>query len=160
MLAAEKKKHYVERYGRPATADGWHFLTGTDAAIHTVADAIGFHYAFDENIQQYAHAAAIYVVTPTGAVSRYFLGLDYSPKSVRYALVEASNNRLGTVADQIILFCYHYDPATGKYGADILDAVRIGGVLTVLACATFVIVSLRRERMQAGAPERPIADRI
>jgi protein SCO1/2 len=160
MLAAEKKNSYVERYGRPETADGWHFLTGKEPDIRAVAGAIGFHYAYDPDIQQYAHAAAIYVATPKGTVARYFLGLDYAPKGLRYALVEASNDRLGTVADQIILFCYHYDPATGKYGTDILNAVRVGGVLTVLAFVTFVVVSVRRERAQAGEVERPIADRI
>lgn len=160
MLAAEKKNAYVEHYGRPQTAGGWHFLTGTDADIHRVADAIGFHYAYDENIQQYAHAAGIYVVTPKGVVARYFLGLDYAPRSLRYALVEASNNRLGTVADQIILFCYHYDPATGKYGAATLTAVRIGGVLTVLAFVTFVFVSVRQERAkQAAELQQQFADR-
>jgi protein SCO1/2 len=151
MLAAEKKRTYVGSYGRPQTADGWHFLTGTDPSIHAVADAIGFRYAYDENIQQYAHAAGIYVVTPKGEVARYFLGLDYAPRGIRYALVEASEGRLGTVADQVILLCYHYDPATGKYGASTLAAVRIGGVLTVLAFVAFVVVSARQERTkQAG----------
>jgi len=157
MLAAQKKRTYVEHYGRPQTADGWHFLTGTDPEIHRVATAIGFRYAYDENIGQYAHAAAIFVATPTGAIARYFIGLDYAPRSLRYALVEASDNRLGTVADQVILFCYHYDPATGKYGAATLTAVRIGGVLTVLAFVTFVIVSTRQERARHAGH---YADRI
>jgi len=156
MLAREKKQAYVGQFGRPETADGWHFLTGTDPAIHAVADAIGFHYAYDENIQQYAHAAAIYVATPQGVVARYFLGLDYAPRSLRFALVEASANRLGTVGDQVLLLCYHYDPATGKYGAGTLEAVRIGGVLTVLALVTFVVVSLRQERTHPAArPDGP-----
>ena len=146
MLASEKKKAYVGQFGRPETADGWHFLTGTDRSIHAVADAIGFHYAYDENIQQYAHAAAIYVTTPQGAVARYLMGLDYPPKSLRLALVEASQNQLGTVSDQVLLLCYHYDPSTGKYGAGTLEAVRIGGVLTVLAIVAFIVVSLRQER--------------
>jgi protein SCO1 len=146
MLASEKKQAHVGQFGRPDTADGWHFLTGTDRAIHDVANAIGFHYAYDENIQQYAHAAAIYVTTPKGEVARYFLGLEYPPRSLRFALVEASENRLGTVTDQVLLLCYHYDPATGKYGAGTLEAVRIGGVLTVLALVTFMVVSLRQER--------------
>jgi protein SCO1/2 len=151
MLAKEKKAAYVEQFGRPETADGWHFLTGTDRSIHAVADAIGFRYAYDENIQQYAHAAAIYVTTAQGVVARYFLGLDYPPRSVRFALVEASNNRLGTVADQVLLLCYHYDPSTGKYGAGTLEAVRIGGVLTVLAIVGFIVVSLRQERARDAA---------
>jgi protein SCO1/2 len=146
MLAKEKKQTYVDRFGRPETADGWHFLTGTDRSIHAVADAIGFHYAYDENIQQYAHAAAIYVTTAGGEVARYFIGLEYPPRSVRFALVEASAGRLGTVTDQVLLLCYHYDPATGKYGAGTLEAVRIGGVLTVVAMVAFIVVSVRRER--------------
>ena len=158
MLARDKKQVYVGQFGRPGTADGWHFLTGTDRSIHAVADAIGFHYAYDESIQQYAHAAAIYVATPRGAVARYFIGLDYPPRSLRFALVEASDNRLGTVTDQVLLLCYHYDPSTGKYGAGILDAVRIGGVLTVLAMVAFIVVSVRRERTPGAArPDGPVA---
>ena len=148
-LAADKKKTYVEHYGRPGTAAGWHFLVGADDQIHRVADAIGFRYAYDKNIDQYAHAAAIYVATPSGVIARYLLGIDFAPKDLRFALQEASNNRLGTVADQLLLLCYHYDPATGRYGADTLLAVRIGFVATVLAFLTFLFVSLRRERREA-----------
>lgn len=155
MLAKEKKDTYVGQFGRPETAEGWHFLTGTEPAIHAVAEAIGFHYAYDENIQQYAHAAAIYVATPKGVVARYFLGLDYAPRSLRFALVEASANRLGTVADQLLLLCYHYDPTTGKYGAGTLEAVRIGGVLTVLALVGFIVVSVRQERTRGANSEGP-----
>ena len=164
MLAADKKKTYVAQFGRPQTANGWHFLTGTDPEIRAVANAIGFHYAYDPNILQYAHAAAIYVATPKGVVARYFLGLDYPPRSLRLALVEASQDRLGTVSDQLLLFCYHYDPATGKYGAGTIEAVRIGGVLTVLALLTFMFVSLRQERQHArtdaSVDTHHIADRI
>jgi protein SCO1 len=145
-LAAEKKATYVEHYGRPQTAAGWHFLTGKDADIKKLAAAIGFRYAFDETIQQYAHGAAIYVATPKGVVARYFLGLEFPPRDLRFALVEASDNRLGTVADQVLLMCYHYDPATGKYGAIAMRAVRIGGVVTIVAFLTFLFVSLRGER--------------
>ncbi len=157
MLARDKKDAYVGQFGRPDTADGWHFLTGNDRSIHAVADAIGFHYAYDENIQQYAHAAAIYVATPQGAVARYFLGLEYPPRSLRFALVEASNNRLGTVTDQVLLLCYHYDPSTGKYGAGTLEAVRIGGVLTVLALVGFIVVSVRQERTRGTDRSKPAA---
>jgi protein SCO1/2 len=148
-LAKEKKDVYVKHYGRPETAAGWHFLVGSDDQIHRVANAIGFHYAYDKNIDQYAHAAAIYVTTPSGIIARYLLGIDFAPKDLRYALVEASNNRLGTVVDQVLLYCYHYDPSTGRYGADTLLAVRIGFIATVLAFLTFLFVSLRRERHQA-----------
>jgi len=149
-LAAEKKANYIERYGRPETARGWHFLTGTDASIKSLASAIGFRYAFDENIQQYAHGAAIYVATPKGIVARYLLGIDFSPKDLRFALIEASENRLGTIGDKVLLLCYHYDPTTGKYGAVVLRAVRIGGVLTVLGFLAFLTVSLRQERRETS----------
>jgi len=155
MLAAEKKATYLRQYGRPADAAGWHFLTGAQASIKTLASTIGFRYAFDETIQQYAHGAAIYVVTPKGVVARYLLGIDFPPRDLRFALVEASANRLGTVADQVLLFCYHFDPATGKYGGAILRAVRIGGVITILGFLTFLFVSLRHERRtEAHIPNR------
>jgi protein SCO1/2 len=164
-LAAEKKATYLKQYARPETAAGWHFLTGSEPSIKRVADAIGFRYAYDDQIGQYAHGAAIYVATAKGIVARYFLGVEFPPTHLRYALVEASNNRLGTIADQVLLFCYHYDPATGKYGVAILGAVRIGGVLTVAAFLTFLFVSLRRERERARTDndrrlEAEIANRI
>jgi len=152
--AAAKKATYLSHYGRPETAAGWHFLTGTDASIKPLASAIGFHYAYDGNIKQYAHPAAIYVVTPKGKVARYFMGIDFAPRDVRLALVEASNNQLGSVADSVLLLCYHYDPATGKYGAATLTAVRVGFIATVGALLTFVFVSLRRERHQARIAHR------
>jgi protein SCO1/2 len=151
-LAAEKKATYVEHYGRPQTKDGWHFLTGQDAAIRALADAIGFRYAFSDDVQQYAHAASIYVATPKGVVARYLLGIEFPPRSLRLALVEASENRLGTVTDQLLLFCYHYDPATGKYGAVVLRSVRIGAVATVVGFLTFLTVSFRRERRDQRTP--------
>jgi protein SCO1 len=155
MLAAEKKATYLRHYGRPATAPGWHFLTGTEASIKTLATTIGFRYAFDENIQQYAHGAAIYVLTPKGVVARYLLGIEFPPRDVRFALVEASENRLGSVTDQVLLLCYHYDPTTGKYGGAILRAVRIGGVITIVGFLTFLFVSLGRERRaDAHIPNR------
>jgi protein SCO1 len=149
-LAAEQKANYLKQYARPQTAAGWHFLTGDEPSIKSVADAIGFRYAYDDQIGQYAHGAAIYVATANGVVARYFLGVEFPPTHLRYALVEASNNRLGTIADQVLLFCYHYDPATGKYGVAILRAVRVGGVLTVAAFLAFLFVSLRRERDQSA----------
>jgi protein SCO1/2 len=150
-MAAAKKTTYLESYGRPATAAGWHFLTGTEASIKPLADAIGFRYAYDASLKQYAHGAAIYVATPKGVVSRYLLGIDFAPRDLRLALVEASNNALGTVADQVLLLCYHYDPATGKYGGAVLNAIRVGFILTVGAFLTFLFVSLRRESASARA---------
>jgi protein SCO1/2 len=153
-LAANKKATYVEHYGRPASAAGWHFLTGTDASIKPLAAALGFRYAYDPNLKQFAHGAAIYVTTPKGIVSRYLLGIDFAPRDLRLALVEASNNVLGTVGDKILLLCYHYDPATGKYGAATINAVRVGFIATVLGFLTFLFVSLRGERREA----RRVAD--
>lgn len=148
-LAANKKQTYVEHYGRPQTAGGWHFLTGTEASIKPLADAIGFRYAYDANIKQYAHGAAIYVATPKGIVARYLLGIDFAPRDLRLALVEASNNQLGSVTDKVLLLCYHYDPAVGKYGVAILNAVRVGFVGTVTGFLVFLFVSLRNERNKA-----------
>jgi protein SCO1/2 len=158
-LAADKKASYVARYGRPDTAAGWHFLTGTDASIKPLAGAIGFRYAYDANLQQYAHPAAIYVATPKGVVARYFMGIDFAPRDLRLALVEASNNRLGSVVDTVLLLCYHYDPTTGKYGAATLLAVRIGFIGTVVSVLTFIFVSLRRERQVAAHHEARVANR-
>jgi len=149
-LAANKKAAYVEQYGRPASAAGFHFLTGAETSIKPLADALGFRYAYDANIKQYAHGAAIYVATPKGIVSRYLLGIDFAPRDLRLALVEASNNVLGSVADQVLLLCYHYDPSTGKYGAATINAVRVGFVATVTGFLAFLFVSLRGERSAAA----------
>ena len=146
QIAAHKKASYVEHYGRPQTAAGWHFLTGQESSIKPLAEALGFRYVYDANIKQYAHGAAIYVATPKGVVSRYLLGIDFAPRDLRLALVEASHNVLGSVVDQVLLLCYHYDPATGKYGAAVLRLVRLGGILTVVAFLSFLTISLRRER--------------
>jgi protein SCO1 len=152
-LAANKKTTYVAHYGRPATANGWHFLTGTEASIEPLAKALGFRYAYDANIKQYAHAAAIYVATPKGVVARYLLGIDFAPRDLRLALVEASNNQLGSVADTVLLLCYHYDPSVGKYGVAILNAVRIGFIGTVGTFLTFLFISLKRERARTNPRE-------
>lgn len=148
-LAAQKKQAYVERYKRPATAPGWHFLTGREENIRALANAVGFHYAFDEKIQQYAHGAAIEILTPRGVVSKYFYGIEFSPRDLRFGLIEASDERIGTVVDNALMLCYHYDPATGKYGAGAIEAIRIGAVATVLAFLTFLVISLRRERAES-----------
>jgi len=151
QLASEKKAVYLKRYGRAGAAEGWRFLTGDGASISRLADAVGFRYAYDAEADQYAHAAAIYVATPDGRLARYFYGIDYAPRDLRLALVEASEGKIGTVADKIVLFCYQYDPATGKYGATILGAMRVGGVVTVLLLGGFVLVMWRREARSARA---------
>jgi protein SCO1/2 len=148
-LAAQKKQAYVDRYKRPGTEAGWHFLTGSQQSITHLASAVGFRYAFDEEIQQYAHGAGVEILTPHGTISKYFYGIEYSPRDLRFGLIEASDERIGTAIDDVLLLCYHYDPATGKYGATAIEAVRIGAVLTVAAFLTFLFVSLRRERASA-----------
>jgi protein SCO1/2 len=146
-LAAQKKQAYIERYKRPQTAAGWHFLTGKEENIQRLAAAVGFRYAFDETIQQYAHGAGIEVLTPRGVLSKYFYGIEFSARDLKFGLIEASEERIGTAIDTALLLCYHYDPATGKYGATAIEAIRIGAVATVLALVSFLFVSLRKERM-------------
>jgi len=145
-LAAAKKQTYLKEYGRPGAAAGWHFLTGDAAAIEQLTRAVGFRYTYVPEQQQFAHAAGIMVLTPQGKLARYFYGVEFSPRDLRLGLVEAAENKIGTAVDQLLLFCFHYDPATGKYGALAMGSVRFGGALTVLALATFLIVMLRRER--------------
>jgi len=145
-LAAQKKQAYLERYKRPQTAAGWHFLTGKEENIQRLAAAVGFRYAYDEEIQQYAHGAGIEILTPQGVLSKYFYGIEFSPRDIRFGLIEASDERIGTAIDTALMLCYHYDPATGKYGAAAIDAIRIGGIATLLALLSFMFISLRRER--------------
>ena len=145
-LAAQKKQAYLERYKRPQTAAGWHFLTGREENIQRLAAAVGFRYAYDEEIQQYAHGAGIEILTPQGVLSKYFYGIEFSPRDIRFGLIEASDERIGTAIDTALMLCYHYDPATGKYGAAAIDAIRIGGIATLLALLSFMFISLRRER--------------
>jgi protein SCO1/2 len=145
-LAAAKKKTYLRRYSRPSGAEGWHFLTGKTDAIQRVAQAIGFRYFYDEKSALYVHAAGLVVATPDGRLARYLFGVDYAPQDLRLALVEASAGHIGTVADQFLLLCYHYDPATGKYGLAILNVMRAAGVLTVVGLIAGVLGLLHRER--------------
>jgi len=151
-LALGKQKQYVKRYGRgPA---GWHFLTGAEAQIKTLANAVGFRYSYDPSTKQFAHASAITVVTPQGRLSRYLYGVDYPARDMRLALVEASENRIGTPVDQILLFCYHYDPVTGKYGAAALGLMRFAGITFVLILSTFLIIMWRRDLRREVARAR------
>jgi protein SCO1/2 len=151
-LALQKKAAYMERYQRPHTVDGWHFLTGTDASIRELTKAVGFRYELDEKVQQYAHGAAIELLTPKGKLARYYYGIEYSPRDIRLGIIEAAEERVGSVFDQVLLLCFHYDPSTGKYGATVLGLVRLGGVLTVAAFVAFLIVSLRQERTRRADP--------
>lgn len=147
--ALEKKSSYLPRYGRPRGEAGFHFLTGRESSIKALTDAVGFRYAYDAAIGQFAHPSLITVLTPEGKVSRYLFGIDFPGHDLRLALVEAAGGRIGTPVDQALLFCYHYDPATGKYGLAILDLVRLGGILTLAAVAVFIVTTLRRERRHA-----------
>jgi protein SCO1/2 len=145
-LAAAKKATYVRRYGRPEAAPGMHFLTGRPEAIAALTEAVGFRYAYDPAIDQYAHPAAITVLTAEGRVSRYLFGIEFAPRDLRLALVEAADDQIGGVLDQALLFCYHYDPETGTYGFAVMNLIRLAGLLTVGLTGAFIVLSLRRER--------------
>ncbi|HEY6928742.1 MAG TPA: SCO family protein [Thermoanaerobaculia bacterium] len=149
--AQAKKKPYVEQYGRPGAAAAFHFLTGSTASIERLTEAVGFHYRYDDSIGQFAHASAIYVATPEGALSRYFYGIEYAPRDLRLGLIEASNHRIGNPVDQILLFCFHYDPKIGRYSAAVLSVVRFGGIAAVLVLSTFLAVMWRRDRRRDAA---------
>ena len=143
--ATEKRDTYLRRYGRAGAEKGWHFLTGDAPAIEALTRVVGFRYAWDPKIQQYAHASGIMLVTPDGRLSHYFYGIEYTPKDLRLALVESSQGKLGNVVDQVALYCYHYDPATGKYGAVVTNMLRLGGALTLLILGGFLAVAWQRE---------------
>lgn len=145
-LAAEKKKNYLRLFTKPGGDAGWHFLTGDEAAVQQLMRAIGFRYKWDEETKQYAHAAGLMVLTPQGRLARYFYGVEFPVRDLRLALVEASANKIGSRVDQILLFCFHYNPATGKYSLAVTRVLQTGGIATVLALAVLMTVLLRRER--------------
>ena len=145
-MAAAKKATYLGRYKREGAAEGWHFLTGDEDAIHKLTAAVGFRYAWDERTQQYAHPAGIMVLTPDGRMARYLYGVEYAPKDLRFSLIEASEGKVGTAVDQVVLFCYHYDPETGTYGAAIMRLLRVAGLLTLLGLGSFMLVMWRRDK--------------
>ncbi|MGH9712439.1 MAG: SCO family protein [Candidatus Acidiferrales bacterium] len=147
-LAAAKHDLYTGIYGRPGAAAGWHFLTGEQPQIKQLADALGFRYAYDPDSKQFAHASAVIVLTPEGKISRYFYGIQYPSRDMRLGLVEASEGKIGSPVDQVLLFCYHYDPTTGKYGLLISRVIKASGLLTVLAVGILVLVLSRREHYE------------
>lgn len=151
-LAKAKRDVYAGQYGRPDAADHWHFLTGDQKSIDALTQAVGFHYAYDSAGRQYAHAAAIMVVTPDGRIDRYFYGVEYPARDFRLGLVEASEGKIGNVTDHALLYCYEYDPTTGKYGLVVMNVVRAGGVLTLLVLGIFMFVMFRRDRRLSGVP--------
>lgn len=148
--AAAKQQWYVERYRRPHGAEGWHFLTGETHAIDELTTAVGFHYQRDAASGQLAHAAGIVVATRDGRLSRYLLGLEYSPRDLQFALMDAAEGRIGSFAEQLLLFCFHYDPEAGRYNFVILSAVRAAGLMTVLGLAAFMTTLIRRERRRSS----------
>jgi protein SCO1/2 len=149
-MAAAKKATYLKGYARTGAEQGWHFLTGEEASSKGLADAVGFHYAYDSVTNQYAHGSAIMLLTPEGRVAKYFYGIDYPERDVRLGLVEASNGHIGSPIDQVMLYCYHYDPSNGKYGLVIMSVLRVAGLLTVGALAIFMIVMFRRDFRHEG----------
>ena len=151
-LAKAKRDVYAGQYGRPGARENWHFLTGDQASVDALTQAAGFHYAYDSASRQYAHAAAILVLTPNGRIARYFYGVQYPARDFRLGLVEASEGKIGTPTDHALLYCYQYDPATGKYGLIVMNVVRAAGVLTVLVLGIFMFVMFRRERNHPGGP--------
>ncbi|MFQ5737675.1 MAG: SCO family protein [Acidobacteriota bacterium] len=164
QLAAAKKRFYVSRYDRPGGQRGWHFLTGREESILPLADSVGFHYRYDPQTDLYSHAAAIMVLTPSGRVSHYFFGVEYAPRDLRLALVEASANQIGNPIDQVLLYCYHYDPASGQYSIAIMQVLRLAGVATVLVLGTFMWIMFRRDRrgrrLSEQEPARPLPSQV
>lgn len=154
MQAANTKAAIVSQYNRPGSEAGWHFLTGPQDSISQLADAVGFHYFYDETIAQYAHAAGILILTPEGKLARYFYGIEYNPSDLRLSLVEASGNRIGSPVDQLLLLCYHFDPSTGRYTGLVMTLTRAAGVITVLTMA-LGIFWLHRSSLRPGPPSGP-----
>jgi protein SCO1/2 len=146
--AFAKKTALMNYWSMQNQSGAWHFLTGEEPQITQVTSAAGFFYTWDERTQQYAHLSGVLVLTPDGRLSRYFYGIEYSPKELRLALFESGQGHIGSLVDELLLYCYHYDPTTGRYGAVVMNLVRAGGVLTVLAIAGFILLMRRQERQQ------------
>jgi protein SCO1/2 len=144
-MAAEKKREMMKRYGRANGASGWHFLTGSADSINALTKAVGFQYQFDPKTQQYAHATAIVLLTPDRHIAEYFYGVEFSPKDMRLGLVQASQGKIGNITDAVLLYCYHYDPRIGKYGAVISNVLKLAGVATLLILGTFMFVMFRAD---------------
>ncbi|RMF65914.1 MAG: SCO family protein [Calditrichaeota bacterium] len=145
-LAMSKKRAYVSKYGRKTAEEGWHFLTGDEAAIRRLTEAVGFKYKYDAEKDQFVHASGIMVLTPEGRVSHYFYGVEYPARDLKLALMEAADRKIGSPVDQVLLYCFHYDPTTGKYGLVIMNVIRLLGTATVVALVSFMLIMLRRDR--------------
>ena len=148
-MAAAKKLDIMKRYGRANAASGWHFLTGRADQIKILTDAVGFQYQFDPKTGQYAHATAIVLLTPDRHIAEYFYGVEFSPRDLRLGLVQAGQGKIGNITDTVLLYCYHYDPRAGKYGAVVSNVLKIGGLATILILGTFVFVMYRADRSAA-----------
>jgi protein SCO1/2 len=145
-LAKNKRASYLNRYARPGTENGWHFFTGTQSEIDKVTQAVGFSYEFDEATNQFAHAGGVMIIPPEGKVSRYLYGIDYAPKDLKFALMDSAEGNIGNPVEQLYLYCFHYNPATGKYGLEILSILRLMAVVTVLGLGAMLFVFLRRDK--------------
>ncbi len=152
--AKAKKTAFLERYKRPGTEPGWHYLTGDEANIRRVTDAAGFKYRFDAATGQFAHASGVLVLTPDGRISRVFYGLEYAPRALQFAIMESSSGKIGSPVDKLLLYCYHYDPATGKYGLMAMNLIRLGGAVTIVVLGVFMAVMWRRDRQQTAPTGR------
>jgi protein SCO1 len=144
QMASAKKAEYLKRYGRPGAEQGWHFLTGPQESVDSLTKAAGFQYEFNKETNQFAHATAIMILTPQGKISQYYYGVEFAPKDLRLGLIQASDNKIGTVVDQVLLYCYHYNPETGKYGAVITRILRLSAVATMLCVGLLIAVMSRR----------------
>ena len=142
-MATRKKAEFLKRYGRAGAAEGWHFLTGPQESIDALTKAAGFQYQYDPKTGQFAHATAIMILTPEGKIAQYYYGVDYAPKDLRLGFIQASENKIGTLADQVLLYCYHYDPTTGKYGAIISRVLKLAGIATLLGLGILMTVLIR-----------------
>lgn len=150
-MAAAKKAEYLKRYGRAGAAEGWHFLTGPQSSIDALTKAAGYQYEYDVNTGQYAHATAIMVLTPEGKIAQYYYGVEFAPKDLRLGLVQASQGKIGTVVDEVLLYCYHYNPDTGKYGAVISRVLKLAAGATIFFLGTFLVVMFK---LGSGAEHR------
>lgn len=154
--ATRERDLYSHRYSTRAGVAGWHFLTGTPASIKALTDAIGFHYRYDAKLKIFVHGSGVMIVTPEGKISRYFYGVEYEPKDLKLGLVEASNEKIGSLADQILLFCYHYDPTTAKYTTTVLAVLRIAGALTLVLMGIGFSFYWRMERSRTRTQLREV----
>jgi protein SCO1 len=148
--ALENKTRYLNRYRRAGSDQGWHFLTGKKEQIEALAQSLGFRYTWDPRVQQYAHASGIMLLTPEGRIAQYYYGIEYALRDLKFGIIEASQGKVGTLVDQVLLYCYHYDPTQGRYGAAIFNILRITALATLLVLGAFMWIMFRREGFLAG----------